>query len=284
VFKTIQKQLFTAFNLNRLVFAVSSSGLILNFFWIFSLDFKSGFGSNQILRSLILLLSNALWLHILFNITHLSSHMMLGKKFWTNRLVGDLASFFGGITFSDFYTTHLLHHANQGNPAKDPDYWITRSGSIWSIPFKIMYHDLWFWKNNLYQKKFLWLDYVVTRTLQVVLVSWFVLTSQIWVFVIFWLVPMAIVGYLNSLFLFYYPHYTTKLETYFKQQDNPNLFGKTLLGAIDISRVSHEIHHDKVRNNQVYYPITWAFMNVLSGSWNKIKSEAKLKYTEFETP
>jgi fatty acid desaturase len=271
-----------AIMLNRLVFLVSMLGLIGSFVLIVNFDLSQFNVWQRVLTIGSFILINSVFIHTLFNVVHLASHSLLGKKFWVNRCYGNIAAFFGGITFSDFYTTHLLHHAHQGDSEKDPDHWITRSGSIWTIPLKIMYHDVWFWKHHLNERKHLGKDYLATRALQVLTVLAFLLTGNIAIFLLFWLLPMGIVGLMNGLFLFYYPHYSTHLEQSIKENSNPNLFGKGLLEAIDISRISHEVHHDRVRSNEVYYPLSWAFGHMIRGTWTQVKTDAELKYTDFK--
>jgi hypothetical protein len=77
---------------------------------------------------------------------------------------------------------------------------------------------------------------------------------------VFWLVPMYLVGFFNGLFLFYFPHYTTKLENTWRQKYATQTFNlinflpKLGLNLIDISRIYHERHHDKVNDNRAYFP------------------------------
>jgi fatty acid desaturase len=194
--------------------------------------------------------------HYFLNIVHIASHFGMSKVWRVNSLYGNIAAIFGGVTFADFRTTHMLHHKNVHNlPENDPDHWITTSGPVWTIPFKIFYHDVYFWRNSLWKQRGAWRGYIINRSVQVGFVASFSYYNMLEVWQYFWLLPLLIVGFLNGLFLFYFPHYSTKLEHKWREAAKKNAFQQLVLTAIDISRYFHEKHHDSVQQNTNYFPV-----------------------------
>lgn len=196
-------------------------------------------------------------LHYHFNTVHQASHNMVSRSKLLNSFVGRFSSIFSGISFADFRSTHLEHHKYPTNKDKDPDHWITTSGSIITIPFKILWHDLWFWKKGLWKKS--WIIYIIDRGIQIAMIVIIISTGYALTWSLIWLIPMLIVGLLNGLFLFYIPHYTHRFESM-----------RGVLGTIfnffaRISRKSHELHHRNIAHNAVYYPVFWYVSSQLQG-------------------
>jgi hypothetical protein len=70
-----------------------------------------------------------------------------------------------------------------------------------------------------------------------------------------WLIPLLVVGFCNGLFLFYFPHYTIRIELFARSLEKQNIFSQLLLTTIDISRYYHEKHHEKIQSNRPYFPV-----------------------------
>lgn len=255
-------------NVNQLVLYVSIIVYISSFI-------LAGVSNSWLLRHAAFILV-IISLHYLLNLVHIGSHNLLSRSRRLNSILGNIAGFFGGVTFADFRTTHLLHHRFTSAENQDPDLYITKSGPIWSIPFKIFYHDVFFWSRGLWKQNNSWKSYLVTRLLQILVISLLFVSSWRYIWVYYWLVPMLILGLLNGLFLFYFPHYTTKLEK--RWRAHPNLLNYLPRKLIDISRIYHEWHHDKIQNNQNYYPFIASFWHfVTTGNLNY---NLHLKYTD----
>jgi fatty acid desaturase len=257
-------------------------------FWIHSLSYIGVFTIGVVnMRILIeypillvpLVLLATTNLHHLLNLVHIGTHMMIDKNRKINSIYGNLSGFFGGVTFADFRTTHLLHHRFLSDPQRDPDHFITTSGPWFTIPFKIFYHDIYFWRNNLWRQQNSWLSYLITRFFQILIISLIIVLGykQIWIYL--WLIPMLILGLLNGLFLFYLPHHAPKIEQ--KWQKNPNIFNLLPRLAIYISRSYHEKHHDNIRENHNYYPIFSSIKSFLSPTYPS-KPDLHYKYTQTE--
>jgi beta-carotene hydroxylase len=221
-------------------------------------------------------------LHYLLNLVHIASHNILARSPKLNSVLGGVAAFFGGVTIADFKSTHLLHHRFLDDPKRDPDHYITNSGWWVTIPFKIFYHDVYFWREGLWRKNSAWKSYILTRILQISLITIIILSGYKSVWIALWLTPMLVLGLLNGLFLFYLPHYIPKLEQ--KWRTKPTKFNKLPLVLIDISRVSHERHHDNIRNNENYFPLFSFMKSVFSKSTTLSEAtqpDFHLKYTKY---
>jgi fatty acid desaturase len=249
----LQQIIFTKYNFNKLVFFVANFSLVAIFFAL--LNWELNLFQQLFLASLIVLC-----LHYNLNILHQASHRLLSKNKNINDLFGNLSAIVGGVTFPAFQSTHFIHHKNPSDPKQDPDYAITNSKSFFFLPFKIWYHDKFYWQHGLWKKHFPAWQYFADRLAQISIVAAFYFTGNLQVWLYFWLLPVYLVGFLNGMFLFYFPHYTTALENMWRAQlhlpgQYQNLLQKLSLFFIDISRYYHERHHDKVMENQNFYPL-----------------------------
>lgn len=217
--------------------------------------FLSNFSSPKLLIIfapifLIVLTTN---LYYFTNLLHLASHNLIAKNSKLNSFYGNVSAIFCGLTFAEFKTSHLLHHKNPANPEKDPDHLVSQSGSVFTLPFRVWLKDKYFWQNGYWKKRNLWLGYLINRFLQLSLVILAIFLDKFNIFSFFYLLPLFFVGMLNSLFLFYYPHYSNQFEE--NLQDKNNFFSKFALSCIDLSRKYHNNHHLFINNLVFYFPV-----------------------------
>lgn len=265
----------TKYQVNQLIF-------IVDIVVIFSLFYILLNTHLNILESILIFLTIALCQHYFLNLVHIGSHHLLSKNKFINSVLGNIASIIGGVTFADFKTTHFLHHRNVSDDKNDPDHWITTSGNVFTIPFKIFYHDYYFWYHGLWRQNNAWKGYLIDRMIQGFLVLGFYYSGNIEIWKLFWLLPLFLVGFLNGLFLFYFPHYTTRLErTWRNIQDKLPHQSLTLL-AIDISRIYHEKHHDRIAENRNYFPVLAFIQDKLSSTWRSLTIGPISKYTDIK--
>ena len=198
----------------------------------------------------------------------MASHSALGKKRWVNIFYGTWAAVFCGTTFTDFKANHMLHHSKAGQPKLDPDDKIAKNANFLFIPFKIFYHDYDFWTKGLWKKDMGWAGYLLVRFLQMGLIYIAFASGKQLLWIVFWVLPVYLLGVVNGAYLFYYPHYTSKNELAWRSLKKQNLFHKLALKLIDISRHYHEIHHEKVSTNYVYYPLEYYL-------WEKFTSSSE---------
>jgi fatty acid desaturase len=217
--------------------------------------------SFSIFTSAFLLIIITLNLYYFTNLLHLASHNLLSKKLKLNSFYGNVCAIFSGLTFAEFKTSHLLHHKNPTNPDKDPDHQISQSGSLFLLPFRVWLKDKYFFKEGLWKKTGLLKGYLLNRLVQLILILFIFLQDKGFIFSIFYLLPLFIIGFLNSLFLFYYPHYTNQFEQNLIQQKN--LFAKFGVKCINLSRDFHNYHHFKINNLGFYFPVESKFKELL---------------------
>lgn len=177
-----------------------------------------------------------------------SKKTLRGTSFQLNTVIGTVCAVFGGMTFYSFQKTHLKHHQyylrrdlleypeqlkeqlynsdrsadNQPNDKKntssnleDPDKKLLVYGPF-ITPFLIFSHDFSFFA--LRPKMSEILNYTFSRIFQVGLMIWLLNEYPLEVIIRTILLPLLIVGYLNSFFLFYFPHYTPKWERILRQK------------------------------------------------------------------
>jgi len=203
----------------------------------------------------LFVIPTALVIHYQYNTIHMASHRQMSKnKFWNNFL-GHVASIITGATLAGFTTNHLLHHQHPNDTNKDPDYQIATKIPLFLIAFKIWYHDVSFFQRKLHLVNNNLISYIITRLIQVSTIIMLILSGNLLLFLVFWSLPVWLVGTMNGLFLFYFPHYTTNRVEKWKALTNPNWFQKLCLVMIDISLYYHTKHHQKINGNANYYPV-----------------------------
>jgi fatty acid desaturase len=264
---------FNRFRFNQLVFGLSCIVLCVSFTFLIRSPLQ--------IFSFCLLPINALCLHYLLNITHIASHNQMSKNFLVNQIIGNISATFGGLTMADFSSTHLIHHLHPADKDNDPDYPITKLSkggtNFISIPFKIWMHDTYFWTHGLWKKRYNWLSYILNRTIQIAIVIAFNMSGILNIWMWFWLLPILVVGFFNGMFLFYFPHFTTKWEN--TQRARPDsIFHSWAVELIDISRIYHEFHHNNITENRNYYPLENYIWQKISGKWETSLDNFKGKY------
>jgi fatty acid desaturase len=230
----------------------------------FQIYIVSQFGNINWLINTLLILSSTIILHYYFNILHIGSHYGISNNKTLNSFVSTVSAAISGHTYACFATTHSIHHQFPGNEEKDPDYKITHGSFFLFLPFKIFRHDLWFFEKNLYKKSGKLNNYLITRIIQIILISAIVLSGNLDLFLLFWLFPIYILGVLNGIFLFYLPHNVTKYEKILSKLSNVKLLASVINlfeNIIFISRISHESHHNNVKAKDPYFPVIYYFIN-----------------------
>lgn len=227
------------------------------FIWVFT--------SKPPLQLLVLtILPSAFVLHYQYNAVHQASHRQLSRYRWFNSFLGNLASILTGTTLISFASNHLLHHRNPTDPESDPDHEISAKSNLFMIAFKIWYHDYYFLKNRLWKHSTEFLTYLCIRILQLLMIIFLILNGNLIWFLGFWSLPVWLLGTLNGLFLFYFPHYSTKKVDFWKTRKNNSLPIKIFLLLVYISRKYHTAHHRAVSKNTNYFPVFSLFNEKLS--------------------
>jgi len=216
------------------------------------------------------------------NLVHQSSHQAIFKNRFLNYSIGFISALVSGFTLADFKSTHLLHHAFLGQPGKDPDEEIVHTKPAFFMPFAIWKHDRFFWKHKLYAKNNYKFSYLITRFSQLLIISCLTINGFFNHLIFFWLLPLLLVGILNGIFLFYFPHYMpsweNKLRLKKESKNLLNLFKKIPLTLINISRIYHEIHHNNVRSVNGYFPLVFFVIHFFQNKWPFMLKKHGTKY------
>ncbi len=148
---------------------------------------------------------NLLIFYVLGTVLHDAAHGVAHRSRWMNEWIGITAALLQGFALPIFRRTHNQHHANTNDPKKDPDYYVSTGGGLWTMSFRFAHHELFFFKHKLYQKNDL-LVWGLTRVLQIAMLV------TVWKMGIMielcnlWLTPALICGHLLVLFFDYIPH------------------------------------------------------------------------------
>ena len=280
------KSRINKYQVNQVIFLSNLIIFGINIWCIF-LDKNWVLWSGQFVISVISL-------HYFCNLVHLASHQMLSKNRTINHIIGWISALPVLVfSFVDFKITHTQHHLHTTNPDLDPDHKITVSGPVWLLPFRIIiYKDGFFWRQAINKRN--WssiIEYTTERIIQLSFFVWVILNSNTFVgsrLAIFWILPLLIVGVLNAMFLYFYPHYQNNIELWSRQilnnqtkltQQNSNIFNKIIatitIWSIDLSRTIHQAHHDKVLANSPYYPEFWLWNNSFFGNTDNLRYLSK---------
>jgi fatty acid desaturase len=198
-------------------------------------------------------------LYYFTNNLHQASHRLFSKNKYLNYFAGFLSGTFCLLSFSEFTFTHLQHHQNVNKDNKDPDHVLLQKSGVLLLPFFIWYKDTLFLKANILNSNFkligaYFFERFVQLTLFVACIYIFRMNNLSFAFS--FLLPLLTVGYLNTFFLFYFPHYRPNWELKL-QQSNP------ISVLINISRYYHALHHEKIRSVQAYFPLEMYFFKLL---------------------
>jgi beta-carotene hydroxylase len=240
--------MFNKYQTNQLIFTLSFVTLIGFYSLVFTTIVSYWLAP-------LFIIPTALIIHYQYNTVHIASHHQMSKNKYWNNFLGHLASIICGATFAGFTTNHLLHHKNPNHSDNDPDYQISTKMPLFLIAFKIWYHDYSFFSRRLYLTTGNLFSYFTDRFVQIALITAIVVSGNLFNFLIFWSLPVWLVGTMNGLFLFYFPHYTTDTVEQWKLSENPNLFQQFSLVLIQISLHYHTKHHQKITGNSNYYPL-----------------------------
>ncbi len=239
---------------NPILFLIVGVIFVANFYFN---RYSTGFNFVTFLISLVSL-------HYLCNLVHIASHNSISKKRWLNDLISRICCIPAlAFTHIDFKVTHLEHHKHTTDPILDPDWKITNTGSVFLLPFRIVfYKDIFFWKFCLQRRKFAFIrEYIFDRIVQVAAV--FVIFNNFdFAFKFYWILPLFIVGILNAAFLYFYPHYEDRFERFLRSNNRFVAWRpvqKIYLFIVDVSRELHRQHHLKPTKNYYYFPELWIF-------------------------
>jgi fatty acid desaturase len=234
-------------------FWISKTLIILNTLLLFSLFLGLFYFPNF---TIYFWLGIFISLHFSLNFLHQGSHRLFDKSSKINYFFTFLASFFTGLTTTEFTYTHNAHHKFLGQLDKDIDSKLIETRPLLLFPFFVWQKDVFFWQNAGTRSK---LIYIFER------ISWLgFLVGFYFVFGYYnflaWMFCLLVLGYLNTFYLFYFPHHIGRFENWCKH-NLKFIFPKAILKTIKISRSYHLLHHEKPYSPLPYYPVEHSIIN-----------------------
>ena len=182
---------------------------------------------------------NVLALHIAGTVIHDACHHSAHPNRVVNAILGHVSALMLAFAFPVFTRVHLQHHAHVNDPENDPDHYVSTGGPLWLIPVRFLYHEVFFFKRQLWRKYEL-LEWFSNR---LVVVAIFYVSYQyhfLGYVLNFWFIPSFIVGLALGLFFDYLPHRPFKERDRWK---NTRVYPSRILNVLIMGQNYHLVHH-----------------------------------------
>ena len=183
--------------------------------------------------------TNVIALHLAGTVIHDASHDVAHRNRIINATLGHGSALMLGFAFPVFTRVHMQHHANVNDPENDPDHFVSTGGPLWLIAARFFYHEVFFFKRQLWRKYEL-LEWFLSR-LFVALVVFAACQYGFLAYIMnFWFSPALVVGIALGLFFDYLPHRPFKERDRWK---NARVYPSPILNLLILGQNYHLIHH-----------------------------------------
>ena len=184
-------------------------------------------------------ITNTISLHICGTVIHDACHKSAHRNPLVNSILGHGSALLLAFAFPVFTRVHLQHHANVNDPENDPDHFVSTAGPLWLIPVRFLYHEIFFFKRQLWQKQELW-EWFFSRAL-VAFIFYISIQYHFLGYILnFWFIPTAIVGLALGFFFDYLPHRPHQERDRWK---NARVYPGKVLNILIMGQNYHLIHH-----------------------------------------
>ncbi|BAQ63771.1 beta-carotene hydroxylase [Geminocystis sp. NIES-3709] len=183
--------------------------------------------------------ANVLALHMSGTVIHDASHNSAHSDRIINSILGHGSALMLGFAFPVFTRVHLQHHANVNDPENDPDHYVSTGGPLWMIAARFFYHEIFFFKRQLWRKYEL-LEWFLSRLFLFTVVFLGINYGFIGYVMNFWFVPALVVGIALGLFFDYLPHRPFRERDRWK---NARVYPGRVLNLLILGQNYHLIHH-----------------------------------------
>jgi beta-carotene hydroxylase len=183
--------------------------------------------------------ANVLALHISGTVIHDASHHAAHRNRILNAIMGHGSALMLGFAFPVFTRVHLQHHAHVNDPENDPDHFVSTGGPLWMIAARFFYHEIFFFKRQLW-RKFELLEWFLSRLFLLTVVFLGIHYGFIGYVMNFWFVPALVVGIALGLFFDYLPHRPFQERDRWK---NARVYPSAILNVLILGQNYHLIHH-----------------------------------------
>jgi beta-carotene hydroxylase len=184
-------------------------------------------------------LLNVLALHMVGTVIHDACHNVAHRNRVVNAILGHGSAVMLCFSFPVFTRVHMQHHANVNDPENDPDHVVSTMGPLWLINARFMYHEIYFFRRQLWRKYEL-LEWALARSLLALIVYLGYRFGFIGYVFNFWFVPLAIVGLALGLFFDYLPHRPFQERNRWK---NARVYPSSVLNWLIMGQNYHLVHH-----------------------------------------
>ncbi len=230
--QTVPKEYLTAddgFNLDVLMFMAAIALILVSVFgyWVWKLP------------DWLCFCASVLALHFSGTVIHDASHNAAHRNRVINAILGHGSALMLGFAFPVFTRVHLQHHAHVNDPENDPDHFVSTGGPLWLIAARFFYHEIFFFKRQLWRKYEL-LEWFLSRAVLFTIVFLGVHYGFIGFVMNFWFVPALIVGVALGLFFDYLPHRPFQDRNRWK---NARVYPSPILNLLIFGQNYHLIHH-----------------------------------------
>jgi beta-carotene hydroxylase len=182
---------------------------------------------------------NVLALHLAGTVIHDASHNSAHQNRVLNAILGHGSALMLGFAFPVFTRVHLQHHAHVNDPKNDPDHFVSTGGPLWMIAARFFYHEIFFFKRQLWRKYEL-LEWFLSRLFLVTVVVLGCYYGFIGYIMNFWFVPAGVVGIMLGLFFDYLPHRPFQERDRWK---NARVYPSPILNLLILGQNYHLVHH-----------------------------------------
>ncbi|MDX2271164.1 MAG: fatty acid desaturase [Cyanobacteriota bacterium] len=184
---------------------------------------------------------NFLSLYVLGTVIHDASHGSAHRIFWLNEALGHGSALLQGFVYPVFKRVHLEHHAHVNDPQQDPDHYVSTGGPLWLIAPRFFYHEVYFFKRQLWRKgRWDLLEWILSRSVVVVTFSLAIHFGYTDYLMNYWLPPACIMGLLLGLFFDYLPHRPFEDQ---RRWHNARVYPGWITNILLLGQNYHLIHH-----------------------------------------
>jgi beta-carotene hydroxylase len=182
---------------------------------------------------------NMVALHLVGTVIHDACHNVAHRNRILNAVLGHGSALMLCFSFPVFTRVHMQHHAHVNDPENDPDHIVSTAGPLWLINARFLYHEVYFFRRRLW-RKFELGEWIIARSLTVLLLFLAVRYGFIGYIFDYWFVPLAFVGLALGLFFDYLPHRPFQERSRWK---NARVYPSRLLNWLIMGQNYHLIHH-----------------------------------------
>jgi beta-carotene hydroxylase len=182
---------------------------------------------------------NVLALHMVGTVIHDACHNVAHRNRIVNAMLGHGSALMLCFSFPVFTRVHMQHHAHVNDPENDPDHVVSTMGPLWFINARFLYHEVYFFKRQLW-RKFELGEWIIARSLLAVVLVCAYHYGFIGYIYNFWFVPLALVGLALGLFFDYLPHRPFQERNRWK---NARVYPSNILNWLIMGQNYHLIHH-----------------------------------------